>query len=311
MSRRAAFLILALLAWVAGSAVGAGGPVRPATATAVLQIGRAHEARHVPALDGATPIFILALGSDARPGEEIDRARADSIHLIAINPARKAGTIVGFPRDAWVEMPGRGSARINAAMFYGGPELMVQTVESITGIRIDYYVLTSFQGLKSMIDAVGGLVIDVPYAMSDAASGANFEAGRQRLTGAETLAFSRNRHDPPDGDFGRSENQGRVLLAALAQFRKQFTRDPSVLLTWVGAGLRNVTTDLPLEEVLLLAFTASQVNPEAVANVVVPGGVGMVGGASVVFLSSQAGALFADVAADGILDRPVQATPTP
>lgn len=301
MRRWAALTLAALAAWVA---VGAGGPPGPrpeAAAAPLFQVGRAPGATHLPALTGRRPVFVLVLGSDARRGEQVNRARSDSIHLIGINPMKRQATVLGFPRDAWVSIPGRGSSRINTAMVLGGPELAVQTVESLTGIEIDYYVLTSFWGLRGMIDAVGGVEVDVPYAMSDSASGAFFDAGPQRLTGPAALAFSRNRKDTPNGDFSRSQNQGRLILACLAQFREEFSERPSRLLTWMGAGFRNVQTDVPLSELLTLAFTAAEIPPASVNNLVLPGGVGSAGAASVVFLSGAAQEIYADMRADGIV----------
>jgi polyisoprenyl-teichoic acid--peptidoglycan teichoic acid transferase len=275
-----------------------------AAAAPLLEVGRAHGATYLPGLKRGRPVFILVLGSDARRGEQIERARSDSIHLIGINPRRKEATILGFPRDSWVPIPGRGSSRINTAMVIGGPELTVATVESLTGIQIDYYVLTSFGGLRQMIDAVGGVEVDIPYAMSDSASGAVFEAGPKRLSGSEALAFSRNRKDTPSGDFSRSENQGRLLLACLTQFREEFSERPARLLTWMGAGLRNFQTDVPLPELLTLAFTASEIADTSVNNLVVPGGVGSAGAASVVYISSVAQEIYADMRGDGIVGDP-------
>jgi LCP family protein required for cell wall assembly len=300
MRRIGALLTAALVAWVTGAALGSSESVDPAVAAPVVSVKRAPGATHLPIL-GGRPIFILVLGSDARAGQVVSRERSDSIHLVGINLKEHRATILGFPRDSWVSIPGRGSARINSAMVLGGPELAVATVESITGIQIDYYALTSFWGLRRMIDAVGGVVVDVPYPMSDYASGAAFDAGPQRLTGAEALAFARNRKDTPTGDFSRSQNQGRLMLGALAEFQKDFLKDPAELLTWIGAGMRNMDTDLPLAEILSLAFTASRIPPSAVNNVVVPGSVGLAGSASVVYISGAANSLYADMRGDGLI----------
>jgi polyisoprenyl-teichoic acid--peptidoglycan teichoic acid transferase len=297
----AATLAVLLAAVVAAAAGGPPGGTPRAEAAPLFQVGRAHGAEHLPALDGSRPIFVLVLGSDARPGETIARARADSIHLIGINPRRGAASVLGFPRDSWVPIPGFGSGKINSAMVYGGPELMVRTVEALTGIKIDYYLLTSFGGLRSMVDAVGGITVDVPYAMSDHFSGANFRPGRQRLSGKEALALSRNRKDTPNGDFSRSHNQGLLILSALGQFRREFREDPARVLVWIGGGLRNLRTDVPISELLDLAFTVSKIPVGKVHNRVVPGGTGFVGSSSVVFLSGSAGAIYSKLRGDGLL----------
>ena len=292
-----AALAMAMLVASVGGAPG--GPAR-AEAAPLFQVGRAHGAEHLPTLGGSRPIFVLALGSDARPGEAISRSRADAIQLIGINPRRRAASVLGFPRDSWVPIPGFGSGKINSAMVYGGPELMVRTVEALTGIRIDYYLLTSFGGLAAMVKAVGGITVDVPYAMNDPFSGANFRPGRQRLSGGEALAFSRNRKDTPNGDFSRSLNQGLLIRAALGEFRRDFQRDPAQVLAWIGGGLRNLRTDLPMSELLNLAFTVSRIPVARVRHRVVPGGTGFVGSSSVVILSGSAGPMYASLRGDGL-----------
>lgn len=307
LTRRARLALVGLIAWTAGTAAGSVSPGGDAVAFAqsaspTIQIAQAH-AGYVPTLDGTSPIFILFLGSDARPGEPVDGERTDSIHLVAINPAKHRASILGFPRDSYVSIPGVGTNKINSAMVSGGPELAVQTVEALTGIKIDYWALTSFDGFQKMINGIGGLTVDVPFAMHDSYSRADFEPGRQELSGGEALAFARDRHSLPQGDFGRSENQGRLMIASLVQFRKEFGKDPSRVLTWIGAGLRNLQTDVPLDQLLSLAFTASTINPKHVVNIVAPGTSGMAGSSSIVNLTSAATAIFDDLKNDGLVSK--------
>lgn len=305
--RRGTALLLALLVglgtWVAVGALVAE-PHRARAQTPAVEISRAQDARFIPSVRGNRPIFILAIGSDARPDEQVDRRLADSIHIVAVNPREGSASILGFPRDSYVPIPGFGEAKINDSLYNGGPDLVVETVEGLTGIQMDYWVLTSFRGLTSMVNGIGGLRIDIPYAMDDFYSGAQFEAGEQVIDGSEALAFARNRHDTPEGDFSRSENHGRLLLAALEQLRSEFRRDPSAIFQWIAAGLRNVQTDLAFDEVFDLMMTAVSIDPERVTNAVLPGGTGMAGEASVVFLSDDAPAIFQDLADDGILQDP-------
>ncbi|HEX6206972.1 MAG TPA: LCP family protein [Actinomycetota bacterium] len=305
--RRGAALLVALVvglgAWVAVAAFLS--EPRPAGAqTPAVEISRAQDARYTPSLGGNRPIFILAIGSDARPDEQVDRRLADSLHIVAVNPRQGSASILGFPRDSYVPIPGFGEAKINESLYNGGPELVVETVEGLTGIQMDYWVLTSFRGLIGLVNGIGGLEIDVPYPMDDFYSGAQFEAGEQVIDGSQALAFARNRHDTPEGDFSRSENHGRLLLAALEQLRSQVRRDPTVLFQWIAVGLRNVQTDLSFDEVFDLMMTALSIDPESVTNAVVPGGTGSAGAASVVFLSGDAPAIFEDLGDDGILQNP-------
>jgi len=292
-----------VVAWISGSTVGAMPSASSADAAPLLQIEPVR-AGYVPALDGSEPILILVIGSDARPGEDVAAARADSIHILALNPAKGRATIVGFPRDAYVAIPGYGSNKINAAMVNGGPELAVATVEELTGLQMDYWALTWFEGFEAMIDDVGGLAIDVPFDVYDRYAHAQIDAGPQVLTGKAALAFARARHALPAGDFGRSENQGRLMVAALSQFREEFERDPGRLLTWIGAGLRNAQTSLGLDELLSLAFTGTTINQRKVVNVVLPGFTGMAGGTSVVNLDQTVlAAISGDLADDGLLKK--------
>lgn len=303
MRSRGALVVLSLVAWIAGSTLGTVTATAPAhAATPFLKIGQAH-AGYVPTLNGTSPIFILFIGSDARPGEPVAGERTDSLHLVAINPAKHKASILGFPRDSWVEIPGYGMNKINAAMVNGGPALTVQTVENLTGIKIDYWALTSFDGITNMINQIGGLTVDVPFAMQDHYSHADFAPGVQLLDGRQVLSFARDRHSIPSGDFGRSENQGRVFIATLAQFRKEFAKDPSRLLTYIGAGLRNVQTNVPLDQILSLAFTSTTINPKHVQNMVVPGGTSTVGGMSVVNLSADAVNIYNDMKNDGLVSK--------
>jgi LCP family protein required for cell wall assembly len=300
--RRVALLAALLLAWIAGSVLGAGDH-EAAGARPMFQIEPAH-AEFVPVLNSEEPIFVLVIGSDARPDQEVNSHLADSIHVLAVNPAKHKATILGFPRDSYVPIPDHGSNKINAALAMGGPELVVQTVEELTGITMDYWAITGFEGFSSMVNQVDGLVVDVPFPMQDSYARAEFEPGVQRLDGNDALAFARVRHDLPAGDFGRSENQGLLMVSALAQLKKEFAKDPSRLLDWIGAFTRNAESTVPLEELMNLAFTGTEVNRKTVVNVVAPGGTGTAGGLSVVILDMAAlQAVSADLADDGLLKK--------
>jgi LCP family protein required for cell wall assembly len=300
--RRAVLAVSALVAWVAGSALGTIGAVAPASAQAGLVLGKAH-AGYAPSLSGDKPIVLLVVGSGARLGDDVEHSLADSIHVVSINPDKHKATIIGIPRDSWVEIPGRGTSKINASLVDGGPDLLVQTVESISGLKIDYWALTTFWGITALYDNLGGLTMDVPFSMHDSYSGADFEPGVQTLNGKQVLAFSRDRHSLSGGDFARQENGGRVLLASLTEFRKEFQADQSSLFTWIASGMRNVQTTVPFDEVIQLAYTCSHINPDGVTNVVLPGTTGFEGTLSVVHLSSDKDAIFADVKPDGVLSK--------
>jgi LCP family protein required for cell wall assembly len=319
-----AVLVVVVVVRSAGESNGAGGPAasspsvsgttsrptstRPPTAgttPTVIRLYAAHgEASLVPALEGKRPLFILSLGSDARPGQDIRGERSDSIHIIGIDLSTNRATILGFPRDSWVSIPGHGSGKINSAMRDGGPALTIKTLENLTGMPIDFWMLTSFKGLVNMVNRIGGVDVDVPYPMHDGFSGANFRPGMRHMRGKAALAFARDRHDVPGGDLGRSRDQGILLIAALAKFNQAFAKDPTTAFTWIQAAWPQIRTDLSVPTMLQLALAASQISPSNVNNLVVPARGGSVGSSSVVFIEPSARAVYADMRADGVVGRP-------
>jgi LCP family protein required for cell wall assembly len=305
MRRRTLVAVAALVAWGGGTILGSLSTVVPAHAQAAgVVLGKAH-ASFTPSLTGDKTLSILVIGSGARPGEDVMHSLSDSLHVILLNPAKHRATLVGIPRDSYVPIAGGGSGKINSAMVRGGPDLLVQTIESNFGVKIDYWAITTFWGLTAMINNIGGLTIKIPFSMHDSLSQSDFEPGVKHLNGGQVLAFSRDRHSLSEGDFGRQENGGRVILAALTQFQKDYRKDPSRLFTWLGGGLRNLSTDVPIAEMLELAFTARGIAPAHVLNVVLPGSSAMAGGLSVVYVDmSRARAIFADAQVDGTLKKP-------
>lgn len=251
----------------------------------------------------AGPLFLLLIGSDSRPGTPVDRGLGDSLHIIGVNPEEGMASVLGIPRDSYVPIPGAGTRKINSALTAGGPDLMVRTVEELTNIPIDAYLLAGFDGFRRMVAEVGGLEITIPYAMSDASSGARFQPGRTRLDAGEALALARNRKDAPRGDFGRSLNQGRIIVATVQELLRDFARDPLTLFRWVVAGYRYLETDLTLEDTLRLLVAALTIDAGHVRNEVVSGVGAFAGSQSIVRLTPQANVQFRDMARDGLLGR--------
>ena len=257
-------------------------------------------------------LFVLVIGSDARPGERLERSRGDSIHLLAVNPRSGTGTVLGFPRDTWTEIPGHGRGKINAALALGGPDLLSETVRRLTGLPVHWWVLTGFGGLEAMVDELGRLVVPVSRRMADRASGAYFDRGFHAMSGREVLAFSRDRHTVARGDFSRSENQGTVILQALRKMRVEVS-DMDGVRRWVGVLLRHGRVDAGMDDLLRLGATARRLDPDRVRNVVAPGEVGTAGRASVVYLTEDAARLFddlRDVATVGTAPPPTTTTST-
>jgi LCP family protein required for cell wall assembly len=262
---------------------------------------KVRKAAGAPGLAATGTFFILVIGSDARPGESPEATRGDSLHIVGVNPAMGAISILGIPRDSYVAIPGIGTRKINEALLHG-PDLMVRTVEQLTGVAIDGYVLTGFAGFQDLVNAVGGIGVDVPYPMHDRYSNADFPPGKRHMLGRDALAFSRDRHDVPGGDFGRSLNQGRLLIAALRQLKLDVARNPGALLTWLAAGAKVLHTDLGVSDMADLLLSMSSLDPGRVENRVVSGTGAMIGGSSVVRLGPSAYATFRDLAGDAIFN---------
>ncbi|HEV7887842.1 MAG TPA: LCP family protein [Acidimicrobiales bacterium] len=245
-------------------------------------------------------LFVLVVGSDARKGEDLRRAHADSVHLLAVDPRTRRGTVLGLPRDAWVEIPGHGNGKLTSALSLGGPDLLARTVQHLTGLPVHYWVLTGFVGLAGMVDELGGVDVQVERRMDDRASGAHFQPGWHHFTGSQALSYSRDRHSTPNGDFDRSARQGGLLLATLGKLRAEVSDDDG-LQRWVDVLLRHAEIDVPLSQLLPLAALARRLDPPQVGNVVATGRVGHAGSQSVVFLGQEAAAVFLDLRPDAVV----------
>jgi len=303
-----ATLLASIAAWSMLSLSPASGQDKP------VRIRRTHNGFYRP--EPNRPVFILVLGSDAgsprykREGPA-DRGRADSIHIIAINPERKSGTIVGIPRDTYVNVRGYGG-RINGALAAGGVDRMVDVVEQFSGLTMDYSMLVSFEGFEDMVNELGGVVVDIPYKITDRYSRSDFDKGQQVLGGFQALAFARNRHDAPRGDFSRSENQGLIMLGALRRARAETFDDPGKFMHYLRIFFKYVDTDLSVDEALQLGMIATRIQTTDIDNVVIDGyPTALPDGASVVRTTKNADRLFEDIAPDAIIDDPTVLDPGP
>lgn len=225
-------------------------------------------------------VWILALGSDARPGQPILGSRSDAIQLVGINTRNHHAVTIGVPRDSYVDIPGAGRDKINSAMVYGGPQATAQAVGNLVGIQPDYVFVTSFPGLIKMVSGIHGIDVKVTFEMNDL--GHVFHPGKTHLTGRDALAFSRIRHGLPRGDFDRSHDQGQVLKGGLATIKDKLGR-PGFLERALLLFAQNTDTNLTPVQLYRLAHTVLEVNPKFVRTCVVTGGTGFAGSASVVF----------------------------
>lgn len=227
-------------------------------------------------------VWILCLGSDARPGERVTGTRADAIQMVGLNLETGAGTIIGIPRDSYVRIPGHGRSKINASLTLGGPRLMARSVGSLVGIRPDYVFTTGFLGFRAMVRAIDGVTVDSRFAFSDPVRPQGYKKGLNRLNPFQALIFGRVRHPLPHGDFDRSHNQQELLLSILRKVRTHES-EPGYMERGLFAAVSNMDTNVPPTQLFRLAQAVTAIRPSRLRGCVVGGTPGMAGAASVVF----------------------------
>ncbi|MDQ6726615.1 MAG: LCP family protein [Actinomycetota bacterium] len=273
------------------------GAVLPASGRTAVEIHKLDQASFAPVPD--TPVFVLVIGNDAKGGDT--SSDGDALHVIGINASAGKATILNIPRDSWVPIPGAKLDKINSAYRRGGAVLEAKAVGDLVGINISMVLSTGFQGFSDMVDELGGITVNVPVAMDDKISGAIFPAGPVHMDGGAALAFARNRH-LVGNDFTRTQDQGILILTALAQLRAS---QPAIAntLKWMAVLARHTTLDgVGLGDLYRLGRLALSIDPANVRNVTMPGTGGMVGALSVVFVDPAAQSLFADFRDDAILE---------
>lgn len=177
-----------------------------------------HRITTVDALSGAADTpgqTYLIVGSDSRDGwmdDGTEGARTDTIMLMH-QPMNGPTALISIPRDSLVDIPGYGQNKINASFAFGGPQLLVQTVEALTGLTVDRYVEVGFLGVENVVDALGGVELCYDANVDDPYSTLVWEAGCHQTDGATALAFSRMRYADLKGDIGRTERQQQVVSA--------------------------------------------------------------------------------------------------
>ncbi|MFE6223254.1 MULTISPECIES: LCP family protein [unclassified Streptomyces] len=207
----------------------------------------------------------LIVGSDSREGMtaedkkklhtgSAEGKRTDSMMILAA--CSSGNTMISLPRDSWVtipsfvgsesgkQFPARGGSKLNAAYAMDGPELLVRTVEFNTGLRIDHYAEIGFAGFANIVDALGGVEMNIEKGFKDKKSGADFQAGEQTLNGEQALAFVRTRYAFAESDLARTKNQQKFLSALANQAATPGTiLNPFELYPTLGAGLDTLIVD--------------------------------------------------------------------
>jgi LCP family protein required for cell wall assembly len=210
--------------------------------------------KNIPATErpaaATTAMNLLVFGSDSRisagdPSQwEAGAQRTDAIMLVHIPADRSAAYVVSIPRDSWVDVPGHGKAKINAAFSWGGPALAIRTVEQLTGVKIDHMVVTDFTGFARITDLLGGVTITVPKTTHIGNGDQTISAGKHKLDGQTALGYVRERYTLPHGDFDRVRRQQNWIRAiARSAASSGIAKDPQRLMSLIDALATNVSTD--------------------------------------------------------------------
>jgi LCP family protein required for cell wall assembly len=226
------------------------------------------------------PVNTLVMGVDrgSVPGEG-GSGRSDIMMLVSVSSDGKKAAVISIPRDTRLKIPGRsGYDKINAAHAYGGPRLAIETVKSFTGLDINHYVEIDFEGFKHIVNAVGGVRMQIDKAIHDKFAG-DVPAGDVVLNGDQALALVRARHDVktvPAGDLDRIKNQRRFLQAMLSTVSRQ--RNPFRLKKLVDVASSNIKTDLTFAEMLSLGRKLQGLSSNGLQMATAPGAPKVMGG---------------------------------
>ncbi|MGH1549472.1 LCP family protein [Leifsonia poae] len=218
-----------------------------------------------PAVSQTGAVNILLLGSDSRGAptgigaEGVTDQRADTMMLVHIDADRRNVYIMSIMRDLWVPIPGNGSAKINAALAWGGTPLVVQTVEQLLGARIDHVAIVDFGGLKAMTNALGGVDVDSPVAFTTVKSPHyTFVKGMNHLDGDKALAFARERYAFATADYQRVADQQALMRGFGAKLLSlSVLTDPGKLTSFASAAGSSVKVDQGFTLQAMIGLAAS------------------------------------------------------
>lgn len=214
------------------------------------------------------PFYMLLMGTDKSEdrdasGEFGDSYRSDSMMLARIDPQQKKVTLVSIERDTLVDIDGYGINKINAAYALGGPSLAVKTVSEFAGVPISHYAEINFDGFKAVVDALGGVDVNVSIDINDPEAGGSLSAGEQTINGDQALILCRSRHAYEDagyggGDYYRAANQ-RMVLGAIA--KKLLASDPATMASTITALCDYITTDMSVSDIAAVANSMRGMDP--------------------------------------------------
>jgi len=252
----------------------------------------------------AKAVNILLIGSDRRSdvpttGRDAPASgwlpglqRSDTLMILHIAGDRDTAAVISLPRDSWVEVPGHGSNKINAAFSFAGPSLAVATVEKLTHVRIDHLAVVDWNGFKELTDALGGVTVYVPETVHDSARRVTWTQGEHTLDGEEALSYVRQRYGLPGGDLDRTRRQQYFLRVMMAQAAHQgMLSDPRGIYTFLDTLTRNMSVDSEwsVGDMRGLVLSLRGLRPHDVTSLNAPvRGLGREGDQSVVYLDELA-----------------------
>lgn len=212
------------------------------------------------------PVSILLLGRDSRDTEN-DLGRADTIMLLYLEPGQKRASLLSIPRDTFVDIPGHGKDKINAAYAFGGEELMIKTVSDFLSAKINHFITIDFEGFVKLIDALGGVDIVIERPLIDPKTGANFSPGNHHLTGEQALAYTRSRSTEL-ADIGRIQRQ-QLLFSELVN-QKLSAQYLAKIPDYFNILIENTKTDLDLLTILRYAKAGLSFDKKNFETAIVP-----------------------------------------
>lgn len=227
--------------------------------------------------DTDLPVNILVLGSDSRisagdPSQwERGAQRTDAIMLFHISGDRESAAVVSIPRDTWVSIPNHGPGKINAAYSYGGPPLMIETVEQLTDVKIDHFAVTDFESFSTMTDALDSVPITLNSPLN--VDGETLAAGEQRLNGEQALTYVRQRYGLSGGDFSRVQRQQNWMRSIMREvFEKNILGDLGKLTNFIETVASSVAVDegFSFGEIRDLAYSSRNLRPGNVNFLTMP-----------------------------------------
>lgn len=241
--------------------------------------------------DFTEPFYMLLIGSDARPDDPSMGARSDTNILARVDPTTDQVTLVSIPRDTKITIPGHGTCKFNAAYAYGGVPGVIRATNELLDIEVSHYAEVNFDKLIDLVDAMGGVEVDVDVRIDDVKADYNtydrhnvIEPGLQILDGSHALTFARSRAFP-DGDFTRTAHQRTLIMAIVNQaLELSPTRLPGV----VEAASKCVTTDLTLSQILDLAMQFRDEGGLTIYSAMLPSFTQNIGGVSYVINDAEA-----------------------